>query len=539
MHDVINDSSKFKVIDEDWFTIVLKHEDKVNRFLSKLYKNNSINKSTYDELRLSSSRPGTLYGLPKVHKPGTPLRPILSAIGTCGYKLAKYLIPMLSTLTTNEYSIKDSFSFVEEICKMKNNNYVMASFDIKSLFTNIPLDETIKIATDSLYDRQLINSTLSKMSFSQLLKLAVKDILFIFNEKLYCQTEGVAMGNPLGPTMANVFLCYHEKIWLDECPIDFKPVYYRRYVDDTFLLFKDNSHIPKFLEYLNNKHMNIKFTSEVEANSKLNFLDVTVIKDNDSFLSTVYRKDTFTGLGMKYNSFTPKSYKINLIKCLVYRAFKLCSTSAFFENELQFLKKYFVSNNYPMKTVQNVIRNSLEQIYNPGIDVCSVGLKQIFVMFPYLGHSSNVLKRKVSTYLRKFYPQIQLKIIFSNKNTIGSMFNCKDKLPPYLVSNVIYKYTCGTCSATYIGETSKQFKVRVCQHRGISYRSGNVLSDSDNSKIFVHSVSNDHVIKKENFKILAQCNNQNDLRLLESIYIHNMHPNLNEQDRSVPLYILR
>jgi hypothetical protein len=540
MENIIGDVTKFKLINDDWFTIILRHEDKVNRFISKLHKKSYIDKETYNELRLSSSQPGTLYGLPKVHKAGNPLRPILSAIGTSGYKLAKFLIPFLTPLTTNEYTIKDSFSFVEEICNFRNDNFVMASFDVKSLFTNIPVDETIEIASNTLYSDGSVNtSSLAKADFSQSLELAVKDILFIFNNKLYTQFEGIAMGNPLGPTMANVFLCYHEKRWLDECPIEFKPVYYRRYIDDTFLLFRDNSHISKFLDYLNSKHTNIEFTSEVEKDCKLNFLDVTVVQDNDKFITTVYRKDTFTGLGMNYSSFVPKSYKVNLIHCLIYRAFKICSDVKFFDAELKFLKNYFLSNLYPIRMVNSAFRKSLNKIYNPDVMVSNVKLKDIYVKFPYLGFQSNVMKRELGNFLSKFYPQIKINFIFNNSNTIGNLFKFKDILPSYLVSNVVYKFTCGTCSATYIGETSKQFKVRICQHRGVSFRTGNVLSDPENSKIFLHAVQQNHPISNDNFKILSKCSNEYDLKILESVYIHNHNPNLNEQDGSVPLHILK
>ena len=99
-----------------------------------------------NNFNLPSSKPGILYGLPKVNKDGLPLRPILSSIGTCGYGPAKFLVPHLEPLTHNEFTVKDSFSFSDEITKFDSaDQLIMASFDIKSLFTNIPLDETIDI----------------------------------------------------------------------------------------------------------------------------------------------------------------------------------------------------------------------------------------------------------------------------------------------------------------------------------------------------------------------------------------------------------
>ena len=171
-------------------------------------KEKIIDDPLYQQLYPSGSRPGVLYGLPKVHKKGVPMRPILSSIGTCGYNIAKFLVPFLQLLTINDYTIKDSFSFVEEITSLTTNSHItMASFNIKSLFTNVPLCETIDIVADALYDvLDMPVLSLNKNFFKTLLKLSVRDVLFFFNNVLYSQINGVGMGNPLGLTLANAFL---------------------------------------------------------------------------------------------------------------------------------------------------------------------------------------------------------------------------------------------------------------------------------------------------------------------------------------------
>ena len=121
----------------------------------------------------------------------------------------------------------------------------MASFDVVSLFTNIPLNESIDLCTDLVFEnRQCFEYEECKFyrnNFSKLLSFAVKDNHFMFNGKLYDQIDGVAMGSPLGPTFANVFMCFLEDKYLSECPSQFKPALYRRYVDDTFCLFKEKA----------------------------------------------------------------------------------------------------------------------------------------------------------------------------------------------------------------------------------------------------------------------------------------------------------
>ena len=113
-----------------------------------------------------------------------------------------------------------------------------------------------------------------------MLKLATIESPFIFDNKLYKQIDGVAVGSPLGSTLANALLCHYEKIWLNECPSQFKSVVYKRYVDDIFVLFKSKEHLKLFVNYMNSKHRNIKFTFETEDSNNFSFLDVKITRQN-------------------------------------------------------------------------------------------------------------------------------------------------------------------------------------------------------------------------------------------------------------------
>ena len=163
----------------------------------------------------------------------------------------------------------------------------MSSFDVSNLFTNVPLDETINICLDSFYtgSNDTIIIGLPRNLFKQFLELSVKNSFFVFNSKLYKQLDGVGMGLPLGPSFANIFMCHHERVWLRDCPVAFRPVFYKRYVDDTFVLFKHKNHVPLFLNYINSQHRNINFTYETENNNIISFLDVKVERSNMTALS--------------------------------------------------------------------------------------------------------------------------------------------------------------------------------------------------------------------------------------------------------------
>ena len=134
---------------------------------------------------------------------------------------------------------------------------------------------------------------LSKDFVKTLLEHSVLNSFFLFNSKLYRQIDGLGQGLPLGPTLANIFMCHHEKNWLQNCPLNFKPLFYKRYIDDTFLLFTNEQHAHMFLQYLNNQHVNITFTLECETNNPLSFLDVKVSRENNKFITSVLKKKTF------------------------------------------------------------------------------------------------------------------------------------------------------------------------------------------------------------------------------------------------------
>ena len=177
--------------------------------MKKLKNENAISEETYNKLRPICSKPGTLHGSAKAHKPfknGLPqFRPILSVIGTPTYKLAKFLVTDLSDITQNEFTIKDSVTFVDGILTQNSDVYI-ASLDVDAIFTNIPVDKTIDIAVKKLFKTpDTLVKGISKNYFRDLLNLATKESFFTFNNKFYIQVDGVAMGCPLGPILANIY----------------------------------------------------------------------------------------------------------------------------------------------------------------------------------------------------------------------------------------------------------------------------------------------------------------------------------------------
>ena len=155
------------------------------------------------------------------------------------------------------------------------------------------------------------------------MSLATKESYLIFNEILYKQIDGVAMGLPLGHALTNAFLCFCEKKWLEQCPDKFKAVYYRRYVEDIFVLSKSSHHLIKFRDDLNKCHPNMKFCFEKEKNGKLSFLDVEVSPEGNKFPTIVYQKPTLSGVYKHFNSFLRTINKFGIGFQVFFNLFQL------------------------------------------------------------------------------------------------------------------------------------------------------------------------------------------------------------------------
>ena len=138
-------------------------------------------------------------------------------MGTFKYDLLKFSVSLLSGVCSSEYTIKDSFSFASSIGNLRNDNYYMASFDVTSLFRNIPIDETVTIILNKLFTGAETYSERTRAQFKKLLELCTKDDLFVFNGDLYCQFDGASLGGCVSPTLADLFLSHYQEIWLCSC----------------------------------------------------------------------------------------------------------------------------------------------------------------------------------------------------------------------------------------------------------------------------------------------------------------------------------
>jgi len=219
---------------------------------------------------------------------------------------------------------------------------------------------------------------------------------------------------------------------------------------------------------------------ETEVNKSIPFLDVLISTSGDgTFKTSVFRKNTFIGLFLNFTSFTPNSYKLGLVKTLIDRVYKICYDRLTFNVEVHKVKEYLCKNLYPPQLIEKQIRNYLNKVdqehKNDNADNIS------YLKLPFIGTHSKFVQNKIKFLCKQFCKKsTNIKLVFTSKK-ISSYFSTKDKMPSDLNSNVVYKFICACCKQSYVGETTRHYKVRVHEH---------LHKKSNPSSIFKHLEDN-------------------------------------------------
>ena len=303
---------------------------KLTEKLLSLKRSGHLSETVYNKTKPRHKQPPRIYGQPKIHKPEIPLRPIVSCVNTFAYDLSAHLADILSPLTgKSEYTVTNSSHFVSTISHERiQENEVMVSFDVESLFTNVPIEGAVKAALCKLENNPGLadRTNLTPTQIADLLNFVLRSTYFQYNGSIYEQKDGAAMGSPVSAVIANPL--YMEEF--EERAIataTYKPKIWKRYVDDTFtVLGKD--YVDGFLQHLNSQQRTIRFTMEIEKDNTIPFLDTSVSRDSNGFLTTTaYRKPTHTDQYLAYDSHHPQSVKRGIVKCLYDRNKHLTSKS--------------------------------------------------------------------------------------------------------------------------------------------------------------------------------------------------------------------
>ncbi|CAF5092844.1 unnamed protein product [Rotaria sp. Silwood1] len=285
--------------------------------------------------------------------------------------------------------------------------------------------------------------------------------------EIYKQIDGVAMGNPLAPIIADLWMQKIEEK-LNRFSTN-KPMIWLRYVDDIFCIFTiPKAKINEFHIRINKWHRNLHFTVEFEDENSIPFLDVRVTHTEDKLITSMYRKPTHTGLYLLWDSNQSRRYKLGLIKTLVIRIYRLCSTREIINNELDLLRKTLTNNGYPPHIIKRGITEGeiLIKTMSQTKKAEDKNKNVIFFTIKYYGQESIIFASRINKLCKKLLPNLKIQFAFKKHMSIRSIFLPKLKGidEEKKKKNLVYSIPCKNCDKIYIGETSRMKDTRMKEH---------------------------------------------------------------------------
>lgn len=303
-HRQLEDRDTYTKLNEDLNPKITKE---ITNFVNSI--NNKISTNLAKYIIPKNWRTPIFYLLPKIHKPGNPGRPIVSAINAPTANMSEVVDNILKPLAQNVKSyLKDTTQFLNEINKITPipQNSILMTADVKSLYTSIPHREGILATKEKLETRA--EKEIPTWIILRFIHFILTKNCFEFNNEFYLQTNGTSMGTKMAPEYAIIFMDNLEQKFLESQP--HKPLVWLRYIDDIFMIWPHSCEaLDAFKISLNSYHKTIKFTFET-SDTEIHFLDTIIKKDNQgNLITSLYTKPTDAHLYLHYNSCHPQSQK--------------------------------------------------------------------------------------------------------------------------------------------------------------------------------------------------------------------------------------
>ena len=521
MDSILGNPAKFQRLQKDPTESVKK---KINHLIKR------ANTSTkYFNQVIGDYGPGYSYGTVKTHKPGNPLRPIISQMTTPTYQVAKKLNALLAPYVRIGRSVSSATEFID-LLRTAPPCHDIASLDVTSLFTNVPVDETINIIMDRVYRSDLPELDIPEDVLRAMLVTCTKEAPFLTHRgELFRQVDGVAMGSPLGVLFANMYMAEVEERTFNNNP---PPGVYARYIDDIFITTTSDEEVPQLIAAFED-NSNLAFTSERSTEGRLPFLDVDISKQDHGFKTKVYTKATNVGRCLNAKGECPVSYKISVISSYVNRALTHCNSWTETHRELERVRQLLTNNGYADHLIEKEIKKKMDQ-YADHAQLPSPPKEKIAVYYKNNFHDryrdecdalKNIIRRGVTPTNHDAIIDLR---IFCKPNLIRSLImrnSTAPRTPREATTNVVYKFSCqeGRCdgSSTYIGRTSSTLRHRLQSHRS-------------NGSIFQHFTEIHNMrppLQKliEQTEIIHKESSFRKLQIAEAVSITCQRPNINIQ----------
>ena len=510
MNQLLEDKNTYKITRTDPTNKLIKLN---NNLITEIYKLNQIDSKQKYKLHCSAANAPRLYGLPKIHKKDVPLRPISSSTNVPCYQLSKHIGNILQNIISNEYNIKNSTELKNRLDKITlDDDDILISLDVVSLFTNIPIYLAIKNIMEE-WDNIKHHTQINKTKFLQILNFCLRENnYFKYENDIYIQTFGMPMGNPLSPTIANIIL---DKL-MDDCisqlkkqNIEIKIIV--KYVDDIFAIVK-KSEADEILKTFNTYHNKLQFTIETEQNNYIPFLDMKIIKENNKIITDWYTKPTASGRIINFYSSQPKSQKTNTVYNIINRILDI-SNKKFHKDNIQKIKEIMTKNNYPNELVNTLIQKKIYNKQNKNSETIPQEEKTHYCSVRYISGLTNKHN------LKHIINQNNIIPAYKPNFTLNNIFTkTKSKIDKLQENNLVYEITClgnkeENCGKVYIGTTKRSLETRIREHET------DIQKERESTGLAQHIKEHGHSADFAKVRILDKERRQNTRLTLESLRI--------------------
>uniref|UniRef100_A0A803K106 Reverse transcriptase domain-containing protein n=1 Tax=Xenopus tropicalis TaxID=8364 RepID=A0A803K106_XENTR len=412
----------------------------LNLMLQDAVQSNIITFSTFQYIWVEFPLVPLIYILPKIHKDpiNPPGRPIVAGVGSLTSRAAEVLDKVISPLVQQTRSyVRDTTDFLQKLSEIGqlSDEFLLATFDVTSLYTSIPHVEGINAVKKLLCECGQYSSVEVNF-FVQILSFILQKNFFKFQDKFYLQIRGTAMGSKVAPAYANSFMS-----WFEEEHVYSNALFTRhccawwRYIDDVFLLWRgDLESLSVFRDEINVVHQDIKFTMTADTH-KIVFLDVEITKNIDRFHTRIYTKPTDRNQLLRYDSFHPSSVKKSVPISQFTRVCRIANDEDTVNDDLNKMEKKLGDRGYPKKVLQEGLSKVSNYSGPNKMKKNRMGQRVTFVsQYHTYSHQIQTVLNRHWHLLRESYPSISTfqqppMMSFRRGGTIGSKL-VRAEVPP-------------------------------------------------------------------------------------------------------------
>lgn len=475
-----------------------------NQRARKILKTTERGKKLYHLLEEAPRAP-RMRGLPKVHKNGIPMRPITSGIGSAPHGIAKVLArPLTKALgSLSQAHIQNTADMMHRLKEIDSSEgKQLASFDVTALFTNVPISgalSAIKKVVDAADDTSL---PLPKDQYMKMVKLCMEFGCFCFNGTEYVQHSGLAMGSPLSPIGACLYMEELEQShFLKIMGADST---WMRYVDDVLVVVPKDTNLSEKLALLNSVNPKVQFTVEKENDGMMPFLDTCIIRTENGFKFKVFRKPTSKDDYVHFYSAHPDRVKSGIVIGFFLRALRICDKE-FLAEEIIHIYETFLKLKYPKwflmkqkKKAEEIMKRRKEKRNHQGEKK-----PDRWITIPY-SKQAQAISRELE--------KIGVRVATSSGLKIKELVKTKEE-KKLQEKSIVYEVPCSGCYKTYVGETGRGLKTRLREHKN------DVKFHRTSNAIVLHIDECGHLPKWEETNILEKNMKKRNRKLLEAAHI--------------------